>query len=83
MHQATVGQLQETWHAFVDGVIDFEVLALQVFATLPPVVEPDEEHPAGLLQAVANQQGIALHAAGFINQGRGGGPVGIVEHGLV
>ena len=83
MHQAAVGQLPETRHAFVDGVIDFEVFALPVFATLPPVVEPDEEGSDGVPRASTDHYAIALYAASLIDQGGGGGPQGIVEHGLV
>ena len=83
MHHAAVGQLPETRHAFVQGVVDLKVLTLQVLAALPPVIEPDEKDPGIVLWAVADQQGIALHPAGFIDQGRGGWPLAIVEHGLV
>ena len=45
MHQATVGQLPEARDPFVDGMVVFEVLSLEVFPAMPPVVEPDEEGP--------------------------------------
>ena len=51
MHQATGRQLPEARHTFVDGMVVFEVLALQVFAALPPEVEPDEERPDVVLRA--------------------------------
>ena len=46
MHQATGRQLPEARDPFVDGMVVFEVLALQVFAALSPGVEPDEDSPA-------------------------------------
>ena len=83
MHHLAVGQLPEARHAFVDGVVDLKVLALQVRAVLSPVVDPDEEDPDVVLRAFADQQGIALHLASLIDQGRCGWPQGIVEGGLV
>ena len=53
------------------------------FAALSPVVEPGEEHPEVVLRAFADQECIARQAAGLVNQGRGGRPVNIVEHGFV
>ena len=82
-HHAAVGLLPKTRDGFVDGVVAFHVLALPVRAPLPPVVEPDERDPAIVPRAFANHEGIALHAAGVINQGRGGRPQRIVEHGVV
>ena len=53
------------------------------FAALSPVGEPGEEHPEVVLRAFADQECIARQAAGLVNQGRGGRPVNIVEHGFV
>ena len=65
------------------GMVDVEVLTLQVEAALPAVVEPDEEDPDVVRRAFGDQEGIARQVAGLVNQGRGGRPVGIVEHGVV
>ena len=46
-------------------------------------VGADEEHPDVVLRAFADHEGIARHAAGLVNQGRGRRPAGIVEHGVV
>ena len=78
-----VGQLPDARHAFVDRVVDGEVFVLQVDAPLPPVVEADEEGPNVVRRAFAHQQGIAPGATGLIDQGRGGRPIGVVQHGLV
>ena len=51
MHQATDRQLPEARYTFVDGMVVFEVLALQVFAALSPRVEPDEDSPDVVLRA--------------------------------
>ena len=67
----------------VDGMVVFEVLALLVFAALPPGVEPDEERPDVVLRAFTDHEAIACQAAGLVDQGRGGRPAGIVEHGVV
>ena len=83
MHQTTVGQLPQARHTFVDGMVDLEVLALQVFVALSPDVEPGGEDPDVVGRAFADQENIARAAAGRVNQGRGGRPVDIVEHGVV
>ena len=83
MHDAAVGQLPDTWHPFVDGVVGPEVLAYPVFTKLPPVVSLGEKNPDIVLWAAADYQGIALDAARLIDQGRGGRPVGIVKYGSV
>ena len=83
MHQATGRQLPETRHPFVDGVVVFDVVALEVFVALPPEVEPDDEQPDVVLRALGDDEAIACQAAGLVNQGRGGRPAGIVEHGVV
>ena len=83
MHQMAVGQLPKARYAFVDGMVDLEVLSFQVFVALSPVVEPDGEDPEVVGRAFADQEAIAGNAAGLVNQGRGGRPVGIVEHGVV
>ena len=54
MHHAAVGQLPETRYVFVYGMVDFEVVALQVYAALPPVVEPHEKDPDVVLRAFAD-----------------------------
>ena len=59
MHQMAGGQLPKARYAFVDGMVDFEVLTLQVGAALPAVVEPDEEDPDVVGRAFADQEGIA------------------------
>ena len=51
VHQATVGQSPEARYTFVGRMVVFEVLALQVFAALPPAVGPDEENPDVVLRA--------------------------------
>ena len=77
------GQLAEAGHGFVDGVVDLKVLALQVDAALPPVVEPRAADLNVVFRPGADQQGIAHHAAGLIEQGGGRGPQALVEHGRV
>ena len=72
MHQAPGRQLPEARHPFVDGMVGFEVLALQVFAALPPIVKPDEEPPDVVLRAFTDHEAIACQAAGLVDQGRGG-----------
>ena len=69
MHQATVGQLPQARHTFVGGMVDLEVLALQVFAALSPIVEPDEEPPDVVLRAFSDHEAIACQAAGLVNEG--------------
>ena len=59
-------------YAFVDGMVVFDVVALEVFPALPAVVEPDGEDPDVVLRAFADQEGIARNAAGLVNEGRGG-----------
>ena len=83
MHQMAGGQLPQARYAFVDGMVDFEVLTLQIGAALPAVVEPDEEDPDVVGRAFADQEGIARDSTGLVNEGRGGRPVGIVKHGVV
>ena len=46
-----VGQLSHARDGFVDGLVDLEVLPLQIGAALPAVVEPDEEDPAVVRRA--------------------------------
>ena len=70
-------------YAFVDGMVDLEVLALQVSAALPAVVEPDKAYADVVLRAFADQAGVACQAAGLVDQGRGGWPACVVEHGVV
>ena len=77
MHQMAGGQLPQARYAFVDGMVDFEVLTLQIGAALPAVVEPDEEDPDVVGRAFADQEGIARDSTGLVNEGRGGRPVGI------
>ena len=50
-HQTTFGQLPEARDAFVEGVVDFQVLALQIDTALPAGIEPDELHPDVVLRA--------------------------------
>ena len=77
-----VGQLPQARDGCVDGMVEFEVLTLQIGAALPAVVEPDEEDPNVVRRAFADQEGMARDAAGLVNQGRGGRPAGIVESGV-
>ena len=60
-----------------------EVIALQVGAALPPIVEPDEERPDVIRRAFSDHEAIAGQAAGLVDQGRGGRPAGLVERGGV
>ena len=82
-HQMAVEQLPRARYAFVDGMVDVEVLTLHIGVALPAVVEPDVEDPDVVGRAFADQEGIARDAAGLVNQGRGGRPVRIVKHGVV
>ena len=77
MHQATDRQLPEARDTFVDGMVVFEVLALQVFAALSPGVEPDEDSPDVVLRTFSDHEAIACDAAGLVDQGRGGRPAGL------
>ena len=83
MYDLVGGQLPEAWHAFVKGMVDGEVLPLEVGPALAPVVEPDEADPEGVGGAGADEQGIALAADGIVNQRRGGRPLAVVEGGRV
>ena len=82
MHQTAVGQSPHPRHTFVDGMVDLEVLSLQLFVPLSPGVVPDAVDPDVVLRAFADRQAIARDAAGLVDQGRGGWPVAIVEHGV-
>ena len=64
-------------------MVDLQVFPFHVFTALPPVVEPDTERPDGVGRAFADQQGVALDAAGLVNQGRRRRPAAIVEHRVV
>ena len=70
-HQMAFGLLPEARYEFVDGMVDFEVLALQFRSALSSVVEPHEEDPDVVRRAFGDQEGIARQA-GLVNQGRGG-----------
>ena len=83
MHQAPGRQLPEARDSFVEGMVGGEVLALQVVAAVPPIVEPDEEGPDVVVRALAEYEAIACQAAGLVDQDRGGRPAGLVEHGGV
>ena len=83
MDQAAVGQLPQPGHAFVNGMVAAEILALEVCPALPPVVHPDKVGPHIVCRAAADHQGIPRYAAGGVNQGRRGRPLGVVQHGLV
>ena len=64
-----VGQLPQARDAFVDGMVDLEVLTLQIEAALPAVVEPDEGDAGVVGRAFADQEGIARQAAGLVPAG--------------
>ena len=83
VNQTTVGLSPHARHALVDGVIVLEVLALQVLAALPSVVEPDEGHADVVLRTFANDEAVVRQSAGLVDEGRGGRPVRIVEHGVM
>ena len=83
VHQAPGRQVPEARHPFVDGMVGDEVLALQVVAALPPIVEPDEERPDVVRRAFTDHEAITGQAAGLVDQGRGGRPAGLVERGGV
>ena len=55
------GRLPQARDAFVDGMVDLEVLTLQIEAALPAVVEPDEGDAGVVGRAFADQEGIARH----------------------
>ena len=78
-----VGQPPQPRQAFIPGVVKVEIGALQVFTPLAAAVETCEQGPGILAGALADNQFIALHAAGLVDEGRGGGPVGVVEHRVV
>ena len=59
VHDAPGRQLPEARDPFVEGMVGVEVLALQVFAALPPIVEPDEERPDIVLRAFTDHEAIA------------------------
>ena len=56
-NQMAVGQLSHARDGFVDGMVELEVLTLQIGAALPAVVEPDKEDLDILLRAFADQEG--------------------------
>ncbi len=74
VHQVPGRQVPEARHPFVDGMVGGEVLALQVVAALPPIVEPDEKRPDVVRRAFTDHEAITGQAAGLIDQGRGGRP---------
>ena len=71
---------------FVDGLVDLEIFAHQVAAVLAAVEQPGEVD-AQIAHLVAvpftDRQHVALGADGLLDQGRGGGPAGVVEGGFV
>ena len=83
MDEAAVGQLPQARQAFVQRVVELEVLALQVLAALTAVVDPCEEDAHLVARALADHQSVARCPQGVVDQGGGGGPVGIVEHRVV
>ena len=83
VYQMAVGQLPEARHAFVDGIVVLEVVALLVFAPLPAAVGPDEENADVVLRPLSDDEVIARQAARLVDEGRDARPAGIVEHGVV
>ena len=62
-----VGQLSHARDGFVDGLVDLEVLPLQIGAALPAVVEPDEEDPAVVRRAFADQDTTGVYSRSGIS----------------
>ena len=58
MHQTAGGQFPQVRYAFVDGMVDLEVLTLHIGVALSAVVEPDEVDPDVVGRAFADQEGI-------------------------
>ena len=84
MSHVAGGQLPGAGHRFVVGVVDVEVLARQVRSRLAAVKEIlGEVDPRVVAGPFADHQHIARDAAGLVDQGGRGGPVGVVERGPV
>ena len=82
-NHAAVGQLPDARDALVQGMVGFEVLALEFFVALTPQVEPCGTDPDVVLGPLAHEQRVALAPAGLVDQAGSGRPAGIVERRFV
>ena len=85
MHQPAVGQASDARHAFVVGIEIVEILPFQVLAALAVRVGLGKPDLCVGLAAGADDQRAAVHAdaARVVDEGRGGRPAGVVEHGIM
>ena len=81
--QLAMGKLPRAQHPFVERVVDAVVLAHQVRVGVAAGEVPDEVKAHVVVEVLANDEGVPVGAAGFLDQRRGGGPEGVVEGGLV
>lgn len=85
-HQLAVRQASDPRHPFVPVVVVLQVVAFQLLPALALVVEPQVKHAQPVfaaLVALPDHQRISPAAADLLDQGRGCGPVGIVQRGLM
>ena len=83
MNQLAVGQLPDTRHAFVPGVVVLEIVLLQVLSSLALVMGGCKEDADVVLRSLTDQQGVADGSHALVDQGRGRGPQGAVQYGVV
>ena len=84
MDNPAVGQPPHPRHPLVEGVVDLEVLPLELRATLPAIAKLREEDvDVAARGAVSERQHVALRLAHLVEQRRRRRPPRIVERGLV
>ena len=83
VHQPIIGQSSEAWYALVVRVVELQVVPYHLIVALAPVVDCCEKNLVIVSGAFGNIQGIAPGAAGFVDEGRGCRPKGVVQHSVV
>ena len=81
--QLADASLHQAGRPFVVGPEDLVVLAQEVLQGLAPVEQPGEVDAHLVAEPFADRQHVARSADGLLDQGRGGGPPGFVERGLM
>ena len=82
-NQFAVREALDAGHAFVDGVVGVEVASLQVVPALAAPVSTRRQDPGPAAGVVRDHEGTAGQVAGFVDQGQGGGPQGVVQRRVV
>ena len=77
--QLAVWKPQDAGYSFVVREVLVEVFAPQVIATVTTAEPAGEINARVVVRPFADAQDIPVGADGFLDQGRGGGPVGVVE----